>query len=167
MSTYGDTRSQPEGREIDELRAERERLKAEVARLTQAAERNVFERKADLDAAERSVAVAKAMRDQRNGLIVELDAALAEWARLEGVVEELADRNGLAMPSLAHHFARVVTERNEARDAVKAEREACALLAENEAERIKHDANFLGLVELGREATCAVIANAIRARGGR
>ena len=81
MSTYGDTRSQPEGREIDELRAEVERLKAEVA-------------------------------------------------RLEGVVEELADRNGLAMPSLAHHFARVVTERNEARDAVKAEREACAQLAE-------------------------------------
>ena len=73
-------------------------------------------------------------------------------ARLEGVVEELDDRNGLAMPSLAHHFARVVTERNEARDAVRAEREACVLVIQN----------TMGASNIG-----TMLVRAIRARGER
>lgn len=65
----------------DEL--EVDRLRREVSRLKHAAERMVWERKADLDAAEKCNAVSRAVIKQRDETAAKLDIALNDLAEAQ------------------------------------------------------------------------------------
>jgi hypothetical protein len=66
----------------DPLEQEVDRLRGEVARLKHAAERTVWERKADLDAAEKCNAVSRLAIKQRNEAVAENEAKAAVIAAL-------------------------------------------------------------------------------------
>ncbi len=111
--------------------------------------------KADLDA-ERALAKERAevVRRLKADFAVNKDAWRQHYEREADVL-----RVQLAMEQRAWFAGHL-------NDEVTDEREACAQLADTEADRIKHDANFFGLGEARLEKVAHHIAAAIRARGG-